>query len=57
MSALVRRTAQLGEEEEAVFEKAAPCSADPKGVSLLATRAGALIQTVNQGDRWRRATP
>jgi hypothetical protein len=43
MRALVRKTAQLGEVVAAVFDKAAHYSADPKGVSRLATRAVALI--------------
>ena len=43
MRALVRKTAQLGEVVEAVFDKAAHYSADPKEVSRLATRAVALF--------------
>ena len=43
MRALVRKTAQLGKVVEAVFDKAAHYSADPKEVSRLATRAVALI--------------
>ena len=44
MRALVRKTAQLGEVVEAVFDKAAHYSADPEEVSRLATRAVACIQ-------------
>ena len=43
MGALVRKSAELGEVVEAVFDKAAHYSADPKEVSRLATRAVALI--------------
>ena len=39
----VRKTAQLGEVVEAVFDNAAHYSADPKEVSRLAARAVALI--------------
>ena len=37
MGALVRKSAELGEVVEAVFDKAAHYSADPKEVSRLAT--------------------
>jgi hypothetical protein len=56
MRALVRKTAQLGEVVEAVFDKAALYSADPKEVSRLATRAVALIlgprRQALRGPRW-----